>query len=528
MKTVNFIIVALLSLIVFSCQKELAFESIVASIPTVTTTAATSITSTTAASGGNITDDGGAAITVRGVCWSTSPNPVLSGNHTTDGNGSGVFASNITGLTGNTVYYVRAYATNSVGTAYGNEITFTTTNTSTALPTVSTAPPSGITMTTTVSGGDVTNDGGATVTARGVCWSTTANPTIALSTKTTDGTGTGIFTSAITGLTAATTYHVRAYATNSVGTSYGGDSVFTTAATPTIPAIVTTAISSITNTTASSGGIISSDGGAAVTARGVCWSTTVNPTTALSTKTSDGTGTGTFTSAITGLTANTTYHVRAYATNSIGTAYGNDVTFITNNSSSPDVYVAGATLHAVTGNLVATLWKNGVPTYLTDGTKDFEAHGVLISGTDVWVFGREAIGAGSNDEGKVWKNGAPFDFGGCGSGYVLGMFVSGTDVYIAGKCTSTPAGSFSIWKNGVVVATVTGISNRGPNALFVSGSDIYFSGTDGTDQVLWKNGVTTTISNAPVPIGWDNSVFVSGADTYVAFNGDDPNNIPKI
>ena len=77
------------------------------------------------------------------------------------------------------------------------------------------------------SGGTVGADGGAAVTARGVCWSTTTNPTIANS-KTTDGTGTGIFTSAITGLTSGTTYYVRSYATNSAGTTYGPEVIFTT------------------------------------------------------------------------------------------------------------------------------------------------------------------------------------------------------------------------------------------------------------------------------------------------------------
>jgi hypothetical protein len=94
-----------------------------------------------------------------------------------------------------------------------------------------------------------------------------------------------------------------------------------------IPTLTTVAISSITNTTASSGGTITSDGGAAISARGVCWSTSANPTTANS-HTSDGTGTGDFTSAITGLTTSLTYYVRAYATNSAGTAYGNERNFI--------------------------------------------------------------------------------------------------------------------------------------------------------------------------------------------------------
>jgi len=105
------------------------------------------------------------------------------------------------------------------------------------LPTVtSTAAISNISYTTAIvsSGGSITNDGGASVTARGVCWSTSINPTVALSTKTIDGSGTGSFSSSITGLLAATTYYVRAYATNSVGTAYGNQVVFTTSATPPI------------------------------------------------------------------------------------------------------------------------------------------------------------------------------------------------------------------------------------------------------------------------------------------------------
>ena len=95
--------------------------------PTVTTTTASNITSTTATSGGNITSDGGSAVTARGVCWSTSQNPTLSNSHTSDGSGTGNFTSSITGLTAGTTYYVRAYAINSVDTAYGSQITFTTT-----------------------------------------------------------------------------------------------------------------------------------------------------------------------------------------------------------------------------------------------------------------------------------------------------------------------------------------------------------------------------------------------------------------
>jgi hypothetical protein len=100
-----------------------------AQLATLSTTAASSITAISAVSGGNITNNGGATITARGVVWSTSQNPTLASNlgSTNDGSGTGSFTSNLSGLTATTTYYVRAYATNSAGTAYGNQVSFTTT-----------------------------------------------------------------------------------------------------------------------------------------------------------------------------------------------------------------------------------------------------------------------------------------------------------------------------------------------------------------------------------------------------------------
>ncbi|MEI6062249.1 MAG: BACON domain-containing carbohydrate-binding protein [Bacteroidota bacterium] len=128
----------------------------------------------------------------------------------------------------------------------------------------------------------------------------------------------------ISSLIAGTTYHFRLVGVNSGGTTNGVDLVFT----PGAVNISTTAVTAITLTGANSGGIITSDGGSGITSRGVCWNTAANPTTANS-HTSDGSGTGSFSSAITGLTASTIYHVRAYATNSAGTFYGNDAQFTT-------------------------------------------------------------------------------------------------------------------------------------------------------------------------------------------------------
>lgn len=194
--------------------------------PTVTTTQVYNIKETSASCGGNVTSDGGAAVTAKGVCWSLSQNPTINDNKTNNGSGTGSFTSNITGLTNSTTYYVRAYATNSEGTSYGEQQSFTTTD-HVEKPTVATGEISDITQNSAICGGEVVSDGGASVTAKGICWSTSQNPTIN-SNKTDEGPGAGDFTSEITGLNHNTKYYARAYATNSEGTSYGSVESFTT------------------------------------------------------------------------------------------------------------------------------------------------------------------------------------------------------------------------------------------------------------------------------------------------------------
>jgi hypothetical protein len=134
-----------------------------------------------------------------------------------------------------------------------------------------------------------------------------------------------------TGLTPGTTYIYRVYSYNSVGDSptYSNEVTVTTTAIITLATLTTTAVSGITTSAAATGGTITSDGGAPITARGIVWSNLPNPTVDLPTKTVDGTGIGTFSSIISGLNPNWDYYVRAYATNSAGTAYGNEITFTT-------------------------------------------------------------------------------------------------------------------------------------------------------------------------------------------------------
>jgi len=192
----------------------------------VTTNPVTNVTQTTATCGGEVTTQGSSPVTVRGVCWSTSWNPTHSGLHTTDGSGAGKFTSFITGLKNNTIYWVRAYATNSQGTVYGYQINFTTTGTGTN-PAVTTNSVINITQNSAVCGGEVTSQGSSEVTSRGVCWSLSKNPDIS-DDHTTDGLGFGKFTSNLKDLTANTPYYVRAYATNNTGTAYGDQVSFTT------------------------------------------------------------------------------------------------------------------------------------------------------------------------------------------------------------------------------------------------------------------------------------------------------------
>lgn len=183
------------------------------------------------------------------------------------------------------------------------------------------------------------------------------------------------------GLTPNTAYTYRVYSFNATGNSAtnSNEVTLTTSSVVALPTLTTTAAASITTTTAVSGGTISSDGGASITSRGVCWSTSANPTIALSTKSINGTGTGAFTSNVIALSANTTYHIRAYATNSVGTAYGTDLSFITSNTSSTSVTdIDGNTYQLVTicsqvwtkSNLNVSKYRNGdVIPQVTDPTQ---------------------------------------------------------------------------------------------------------------------------------------------------------------
>lgn len=210
---------ALTVLLIYSCKKEKV------TLPVVETATITQISYDRATGGGIVTSSGGGALTAAGICWSITANPTVSNSKSLDATVPGPFTSNITMLVQNTKYYVRAYAINSAGTGYGNEVSFSTIQGD--IPLVTTTIVSNITLNGAASGGTITSARGAAVSAKGVCWGLIPNPTI-YNNKSSDGSGSGNFTSTVSGLAESTRYYIRAYATNSNGTGYGNELSFIT------------------------------------------------------------------------------------------------------------------------------------------------------------------------------------------------------------------------------------------------------------------------------------------------------------
>ena len=304
--------------------EEKAFATVEIVVPTVTTASAVNISITSATVGGEVTNDGNGVVAECGVVYSTNPSPTVENNKVVCGSGKGAFTCNLTDLQDGMTYYVRAYAINEKGTAYGEEKSFTTT--AITVPTVITSSVNNISYTSATIDGTVTDDGGATVTERGVVYSTTPNPTTSNS-KVVSGSGKGSFTCNLSNLQDGVTYYVRAFAVNQKGTAYGEEKSFTTKAII-LPTVTTSPATNILYTSAIVGGNVTDDGGATITERGVVYSTTPNPTTSNS-KVVSGSGKGSFTCNLSNLQDGVTYYVRAYAVNQKGTSYGEEKSFKT-------------------------------------------------------------------------------------------------------------------------------------------------------------------------------------------------------
>ncbi len=322
-------------------SEEISFESYKLDLPTVTANSAVSnikIDATAEVSGEVVSSNGG-TVTERGVVWSSSPNPTVNDNKKSKGSGLGNFSVVLTGLKYSTKYYYRAYAINEAGTAYSDEYSFDSYALQLASVSVGSAPTvisqGGAQIT-----GNVTSANGGTVSDRGIVWSTSPNPTTS-NNKVSKGSGLGGYSASLTGLNNNTKYYYRAYATNQAGTAYSSEFSFNSYQLN-LPSVTANASpSSIDANSAQISGNVTSANGGTVSDRGIVWSTSPNPTTS-NNKASSGNGVGSFNATLSGLSINTKYYYRAYATNEAGTAYSSEYSFNSKTVNLPSVSVSGS------------------------------------------------------------------------------------------------------------------------------------------------------------------------------------------
>lgn len=265
--------------------------------------------------------DGNGPIIEKGFVYDTIMYPTLDNHVVSVNDGSYLFSATIT-INPDKYYYVRAFARNSVGVGYSDPVGFASAS---VLAQVVTDQVHSITANSVICGGEVVDNGGSKVLARGLCWSSSSNPTIQNS-HIAVGSGLGQFSATVPMLQPNTTYQIRAYAQNEMGISYGEVRTFTTLSG--MPVVHTGEIQSVSSTMAVVSSQVVDDSGFPVIHRGVCFSVSQHPTLSAP-HTDDGSGIGSFSSNLTNLTPGTRYYYRAYATNGLGTEYGEEKTFVT-------------------------------------------------------------------------------------------------------------------------------------------------------------------------------------------------------
>ena len=299
--------------------------------PTVSMQTIEDVTYSTAMFKGGIVSVGSSAVTKHGFCWSEQELPTVNSTGLCNLGDTGTakdFSYNATSLKASTTYYVRAYAENSEGVSYSNQMKFQT-NGVPQIAEVETGTATDVTSSQALVSGNIVNFGNTNgLSQYGHVWGTIENPTIS-NNKTQLGktSSKGSFNSTLSGLSPNTLYHVRAYALNEVGTSYGKDITFTTSLADVV--LSTGSVNNITHKTATCQGEITSTGGNTIQERGFCWGTASAPTVSDNTIVAN-TVSNSFSANLSGLKESTIYHVRAYAETSTGKVfYGNDVAFST-------------------------------------------------------------------------------------------------------------------------------------------------------------------------------------------------------
>lgn len=315
-KAIGFSFAIMLLIQIHSCKKE--------AVPVVITNSIINLTATTATSGGSITKEGSSTVISRGICWSKGTTPTINDSKTTDGAGAGNFVSNLTGLIGATNYFIRAYATNSAGTGYGMALSFTT---------LGQSPTSIITEATNINVSSATLNG--TVNPNYLSTSVTFEYGITLSYGNSVTPSQSIVTgnsvtnvsADISGLSAGTIYHFRIKSVNSLGTTYSDDLTFTTLGQ--IPTVITLSATNLATTTATLNGSVNANYLSSNVSIEFGINVNYGSVAIAAPSTVTGNSITSISANLTGLLGGTTYHYRVRATNSLGTNFGNDMTFTT-------------------------------------------------------------------------------------------------------------------------------------------------------------------------------------------------------
>jgi uncharacterized protein (TIGR02145 family) len=384
----QFTILLIVISVLLSCKKE--------EVPVLTTSAVTSITATTAISGGSITSEGSSTVISRGVCWSTGTTPTIADNKTTDGAGASSFTSNITVLNGATVYFTRAYATNSVGTGYGMAISFTTLG---QLPTTADAAATNVNVTSATLNGTVNSNYLSTVVTFEYGTTTSYGNTVTPSQSPVTGSAITNVSSVISGLIGGTIYHFRVKAINSLGTTYGSDLTFTTLGQ--VPTVTTLQSTNVSTTSASVSGLVNANYlSSAVTFE---YGTTTNYGNSISATQSPVTGNivSNVSVNITGLTPGAIYHFRVKAINSLGTSYGVDLTFKTLGQVPTAVTMSASNITITGANLNGSVNANYLSTVVTFDYGTSTSYGSSATATQSPITGNTVTNVSASITGLI-------------------------------------------------------------------------------------------------------------------------------
>lgn len=475
-------------------------------VPFPITTTPKDITNISARVGGDATNDGGYSISERGICYGTDSTT----NQKIKCLNSTVYDTLIVNLLGNTTYYVKAYAVNEKGTGYGEIKSFKTLPA--VLPKVGAVKISNISYSSATCASDVINDGGATIAKCGICYSKTPQPTtndfIVNATP-----RVGSFNVNITELTGNTDYYIRAYATNSQGTSYSEEvKQFRTLA-PVAPIIQTLSVDNIGSRSAKTNVVISDNGGAVITQSGICWGITNDPTITQNTgmTTNGPLVVGNFIHPINNLSDTTVYYARAYAKNQSGLmGYGTSVKFTTRTP-----WHQKADFQGTARNSVISFSINNIG-YVGLGTNDMADNDKRSKNTewydDLWGF-----------DGTKWEQKASIT----GARDAAISFVIGTDAYVGLGWGGSTVYS-DLWKYNSITNAWTKMADftggaRGRSVGFsVSGKGYISTGATSTSLFndTWEYtsnaGIGAWVKKGNIPTQREGAVaFTIGTKAYM-------------